>query len=306
MAYTTIDKNIYDLTIDLNNKHSSECKPIGNYMVKNMNNRVRETLVDWLYELKISWNLKPETLILSVYILDSYLSHIRNIKLTELQLIGCTSLLIAEKYEEIYCHDISYYVKVSCDAFTVKNMIECEKHIFNTLNYCVSIPTIWHFAHIFSKFAFNSEYDSDLLEWILICSLLSQKSLLYNQSTIAAASVLLMPLVVSKKTKEELLNFFNLISSTHQDILKCSEELKKYISNNNTTYSKTNRVKVVFENRKTQQCSNCTQYEFKSYICKRCSIKTCINCFIKCSLCYERYCMYCISTHMNSNHTRLL
>lgn len=66
-----------------------------------MNEKMRAILVDWLLEVHIKFELNPETLYLTVSIIDRFLS-VKAVPKRELQLLGISALLIASKYEEIW------------------------------------------------------------------------------------------------------------------------------------------------------------------------------------------------------------
>lgn len=66
-----------------------------------INEKMRSITVDWLLEVHNRFKLMPETLYLTINILDRYLSS-TDIPKKELQLVGISSMLIACKYEEIY------------------------------------------------------------------------------------------------------------------------------------------------------------------------------------------------------------
>jgi hypothetical protein len=66
-----------------------------------INERMRAILVDWIIEVHHRLTLMPETLYLTVYIIDQYLS-MENVPRKELQLVGVSAMLIASKYEEIW------------------------------------------------------------------------------------------------------------------------------------------------------------------------------------------------------------
>jgi len=50
----------------------------------------------------------PETLYLTVTLLDQYLSQV-NIKTSEMQLVGLTALLLASKYEDFWHPRVSHF-----------------------------------------------------------------------------------------------------------------------------------------------------------------------------------------------------
>lgn len=79
------------------------CRPLCSYMSSQaeINERMRAILTDWLIEVHDKLLLMPETLYLTVYIIDQYLS-MESIPKKELQLVGVSAMLIACKYEEIW------------------------------------------------------------------------------------------------------------------------------------------------------------------------------------------------------------
>ena len=61
----------------------------------------REILINWLIIIQVEFNLLPETLFITVNIIDRYLSK-QKISLNQLQLLGITAMFIASKFQEIY------------------------------------------------------------------------------------------------------------------------------------------------------------------------------------------------------------
>ena len=61
----------------------------------------RAFLIEWIIDVHRKFRLRPETLYVTVFIVDRYLS-LKQIKKSELHILGVTSLLISTKYEEIY------------------------------------------------------------------------------------------------------------------------------------------------------------------------------------------------------------
>ena len=66
-----------------------------------INFKMRSILMDWLTEVHRKFELMPETLYLTINIVDRYLS-VKTVPRRELQLVGISSMLIACKYEEIW------------------------------------------------------------------------------------------------------------------------------------------------------------------------------------------------------------
>lgn len=78
-------------------------------MVKqpDINVKMRGILVDWLIEVHRKFELMPETLYLTINIVDRFLSE-KAVSRRELQLVGISSMLIASKYEEIWAPEVIF------------------------------------------------------------------------------------------------------------------------------------------------------------------------------------------------------
>jgi Cyclin, N-terminal domain len=92
-----------------------------------INERMRAILVDWLVEVHLKFKLVPETLYLTINLIDRYLN-LAEVSRPKLQLVGVTCLLIASKYEEIYPPELRDLVYI-CDRAYTKNDV-CS--FFNT------------------------------------------------------------------------------------------------------------------------------------------------------------------------------
>ena len=82
-----------------------------------INERMRSILVDWLVEVHLKFKLVPETLYLTINLIDRYLER-QEVSRPRLQLVGVTSLLIASKYEEIYPPELRDLVYICDRAYT--------------------------------------------------------------------------------------------------------------------------------------------------------------------------------------------
>lgn len=71
-----------------------------------INVKMRSILIDWLIDVHRRFELTPETLYLTINIVDRYLSK-KIVSRRELQLVGMSSMLLACKYEESYCLQVS-------------------------------------------------------------------------------------------------------------------------------------------------------------------------------------------------------
>lgn len=108
-----------------------------------LNSKMREILVDWLLNVHSRFNLLPETMFLAVIILDRFLEK-QPINRTKLQLAGCAALLLASKYEEISCPQVSDFVHVTDNTYSKQQILvwatRQTDHCFHlTLAVCFSL-----------------------------------------------------------------------------------------------------------------------------------------------------------------------
>ena len=66
-----------------------------------INDKMRAILVDWLIDVHRKFELSPETLFLTINIIDRFLA-VKTVPRRELQLVGISAMLMASKYEEIW------------------------------------------------------------------------------------------------------------------------------------------------------------------------------------------------------------
>jgi G2/mitotic-specific cyclin-B, other len=104
-------------------------RPVFMESQPHINERMRSILVDWLVEVHLKFKLVPETLYLTINLIDRYLER-KEVSRPKLQLIGVTSLLIASKYEEIYPPELRDLVYICDRAYTRS---EVSLHFLSTV-----------------------------------------------------------------------------------------------------------------------------------------------------------------------------
>lgn len=122
-------------------KNINRNKPINQNITHNQREidmTMRNILVNWLMEVHERFELLPETLYLTINLLDSYLDKVSVTK-KNLQLIGTTCLFIASKYEEIYPPVLDDFVYITKGSTTQEDYIRTERQILKTLNYDILI-----------------------------------------------------------------------------------------------------------------------------------------------------------------------
>ena len=187
-----------------------------------INERMRSILVDWLVQVHWKFKLVPETLYLTINLVDRYLER-EEVTRPKLQLVGVTSLLIASKYEEIYPPELRDLVYICDRAYTHQDVsarwqsacvvlcallcarsfssftymfclssfqiIEMEEKILKTLEYQIMIPTARTFLVRYLKAGHADKKIVQLSCYIMDGTLQSYNLLRYLPSQLAAAAV---------------------------------------------------------------------------------------------------------------------
>lgn len=90
---------------------------------------MRTILTDWLIDVHLKFDLLPETLFLTVNLIDRYLEKGPRVEKSKFQLVGIAALFIACKYEEIYPPEVKDLIYVCDNAYNKKELFEQEGNI---------------------------------------------------------------------------------------------------------------------------------------------------------------------------------
>ena len=169
-------------------EESTSVRPLYMETQKHINERMRSILIDWLVEVHLKFKLVPETLYLTVNLIDRYLER-QEVTRPRLQLVGVTCLLIASKYEEIYPPELRDLVYICDRAYTRQDIIEMEETVLKALEYNITVPS----AHVFLVRHLKAGHaDKKIVQlacYILDGTLQSYNLLHYLPSQLAAAAV---------------------------------------------------------------------------------------------------------------------
>ncbi|KAI8691400.1 Cyclin N-terminal domain-containing protein [Fusarium sp. Ph1] len=110
---------------------------------------MRPYLIDFLIEAHAAFALLPETLFLTVNLLDRYCSK-RVVYKQHYQLVGCAALLIAAKYGDKkdrvpQIHELN---NMCCGLYDAGMFTQMEMHVLNTLDWTIGHPTVDLFAQL--------------------------------------------------------------------------------------------------------------------------------------------------------------
>jgi len=111
---------------------------------KDINEKMRGILIDWLIEVHLKFKLLPETLYLTINIIDRYLAK-TILSRNKLQLVGIAAMFIATKYEEIYPPECKDFIYITDKAYTEQELIDMELDVLQQLDMNFTIPSILKF-----------------------------------------------------------------------------------------------------------------------------------------------------------------
>lgn len=157
---------------------------------QDINEKMRSILVDWLVDVHLKFKLVPETLYLTVNLIDRFLM-VKSVSRKHLQLVGVTAMLVASKYEEIWAPEVRDFVYISDRAYNRDQILNMEKIMLNSLKFNLTVPTHYHFLHRFLKVAGLSE-DTEAVHYatyLVELALPDYSMLRFAYSKIAAAAV---------------------------------------------------------------------------------------------------------------------
>lgn len=135
---------------------------------------IRAKLIDWLIQIHYNFKLLPETLFLTVNIIDRYFSK-HQVSLREVQLVTVAAMLIAAKYEEIYPPLLKDFVYISDNNCSADQILEMEKKILFTIDFDLQLTSPYRFLERFSKLAKIDSVTFYLSQYMLELGLLDSK-----------------------------------------------------------------------------------------------------------------------------------
>ncbi|CAN6192799.1 unnamed protein product [Urochloa humidicola] len=173
-------------------------RPNPNYMdglQRDITKGMRGILIDWLVEVSEEYKLVPDTLYLTVYLIDRFLS--RNyIERQRLQLLGITSMLVASKYEEICAPRVEEFCFITDNTYTKAEVLKMEGLVLNDLGFHLSVPTTKTFLRRFLRAAQASRKTPSITlgfvaNYLAELTLMDYGFLKFLPSVVAASAVFL-------------------------------------------------------------------------------------------------------------------
>jgi len=159
----------------------------------------RSYLVDYLIEVHYKFKMWPETLYVTVGLVDRYLMKKKNLSKKHLQTLGITAIHIAGKYEEIYPPSLDKLVKVTQCNLQTQEVIKMEMDILSQLDFDLIWPSPYRFLERFIKILqLNNEFFF-IAQYFVEYALLDKTLVSMPPSKIAAIGLLAASKVLKKE-----------------------------------------------------------------------------------------------------------
>lgn len=196
-----------------------------------LNETSRLKLVEWLIEMHAYLSLIPETLYLTISVVDRYMSVASN-KDFSIQLIGVASLFIAAKFEEIYPPELRDFVFITKGKCTKEDILRAESDILWKLDFNILVvsPLL-----LFNRFYFIASQSKEELKhsrmsqiyylsnFILELCLLEYSMLKYSPSILASAALFVSRRVFNYKPSWP--QILEILSICTVSVLECARDM---------------------------------------------------------------------------------
>eukprot|EP00746_Dinoflagellata_sp_MGD_P061636 gnl/MRDRNA2_/MRDRNA2_26049_c0_seq1.p1 gnl/MRDRNA2_/MRDRNA2_26049_c0~~gnl/MRDRNA2_/MRDRNA2_26049_c0_seq1.p1 ORF type:complete len:256 (+),score=34.58 gnl/MRDRNA2_/MRDRNA2_26049_c0_seq1:71-769(+) len=195
---------------------------------RDITDRHRAILVNWLMTVHSYWNEGDETLWVCIQIIDRYLE-ISQVERARLKLVGVTAMLIAAKLVETpptpMLSDCSY---ITDHTYSEQEILEMEVRVLNVLEFRLACPTVAHFLTNFQR-GLDTKVHKHLAQYLAELSLLDVKFLKFKPSHLAAAAALLSNTLMKQRIAMQEVwgpHMERLTRYTTQELDSCVHELR--------------------------------------------------------------------------------
>lgn len=197
------------------------------HLQKNLRPKMRSILVDWMVEVHLKFRLLPETLYLSINIMDRFLSK-EHVQVDRLQLLATGALFIAAKYEEVYSPSIKNYAYVTDGAFNENEIREAEKYILEVLKFSMSYPSPYNFLRRISKADGYDVNSRTVGKYLLEITIIDHRFIGYLPSLCAASAMYIARKMVGRTEWDgNLIHYSG--GYREQDLTQISEMIMDYL-----------------------------------------------------------------------------
>ncbi|KAL4497638.1 hypothetical protein ABPG73_020735 [Tetrahymena malaccensis] len=218
--------------------------------------RMRAIMVDWIVDVHLKFKLLPDTLYLTINLIDRYIER-KQISKDRLQLLGATSMFIACKFEEIYPPEINDFVFICDSLYTKEQILQMEGELITAINFDLTYTSPLRFLNRYSYLNESTEVQYHCAQYLLELSLIEYKMTEYSSSNQAASALYLVNKIFDQPWSEELRN------QSHYDqssLKKCAKDMYTLLQKANEFQYKYQIQVAEYENQKQLQMAQLKQW----------------------------------------------
>jgi len=208
----------------------------------------RTILIDWLVGIHAKYRLRPETLHLTVNLIDRYLTKM-HIMSNCLLLVGVVAVFIASKSEEVSRPDSTFeeisppelhwrqnrpisacdWALITKNACTKDDILVMEWTMLSALSFHTVLPTAPNFFDFFEKGNQCNAVHLEVARYLLELALLDLRSLQHKPSQMAASALLLSNKLFSRAAVWPA-HMVQQTRHTEQSLGSCTEVLRELLA----------------------------------------------------------------------------
>lgn len=241
---TEVDKqstnaiNEYGNIIDKNMKELEKINSIDNCLIRHeITPALRARMIDWMIEVLTNFKFIDESFFLAVSIMDRFTKKKNeSLAISNLHLIGITSMYIASKFEDLYPMRMKLaYEKIGHKKFPIDIIKTCEADILKTLGFLIHIPTALDYIKTYLKIIMNNHPEKELIKRMAIY--LAKMNLHdYNfcsiKPSLQAAASIFVSVTLSEQIKkiyiinsQFIITMCNITGYQEEQIKNCSQKI---------------------------------------------------------------------------------
>ena len=114
---------------------------------------LRARMIDWMIEVLTNFKCDDQTFFLAVSLLDRYFKNKQETReISDLHIIGVTTMFIASKYEDIYPLKMRMvFEKIAHKKLAIEDIKALELDILKSIEYKIPAPTVLDFLRVYLK-----------------------------------------------------------------------------------------------------------------------------------------------------------
>lgn len=121
--------------------------------------RMRENLISWCIQVNMKFKQLPETLYISVNLIDRY-TELCPVPRNEYQLLAVTAMFVAGKYQDVNTPCVEQFTAITDNTYTHDQVLAYEQKLLTVLAFDLTFSTSYTFLERFIQLS-NVDMDNE-------------------------------------------------------------------------------------------------------------------------------------------------